>query len=192
MRWIVAGLIALVAAWGVYLMSPYYMLYRLGRAVEAGDVQGVASRVNVRALRYSVARQVAAELAATEPGGGIATADAQLAASAALALADPVLDSFVRPEGILRLLRISPAGDAAGTAFGRRSVGIEDLNDFVPSSSWRGFRNVYVHLPPGEPPGSRFRIHLRLGNWRWRVVSIDLPPSLIRRLAADLRVRAKR
>lgn len=192
MRWIVAGLFALVAAWGVYLLSPYYMLYRLGRAVETGDVEAVAARVNVRALRSSVAKQVAAELAATEPDRGIATADAQLVASAALALADPVLESFVRPDGVLRLLRISPAGDATGTAFGKRSVGIEDLDDFLPSSSWRGFRNVYVHLPPGEPPGSRYRVQLRLGNWRWRLVAIDLPPRLIRRLAADLRSRSTR
>jgi hypothetical protein len=189
-RWIVAGLAGLVIAWGVYLVSPYYALYRLGRAVEAGDVDEVARRVNLRALRYSLARQVGNELAAREPAG-IAGVDAQVAAAAAFVLADPLLDSAAKPEGLIRLLRTSPTGDPTGTAFGSRSVGIEDLDDFLASSSWRGFRNVYVTLPPDEPRASRFRLQLRLGNGRWRLVSLELPPQVIRRIATDLRRRSK-
>lgn len=192
MRWIVAGLLALVAAWGFYVGSPYYAVYRLGRAVEAGDVEEVRARVNTRALRYSIARQVAAELAASKPASGIAPQDAQIAAAVALALADPLLDSIVREEGLIRLLRTSPVGDPTGTAFGKGSVGIEDLDDFLASSHWRGFRNVYVLLPPGEPKDSRFRLQLRLGNWRWRLVSIELPPYLIHRIAAELKRRMAR
>jgi hypothetical protein len=191
MRWIVAGFLVLLAVWGFYLASPYYALYRLGRAVEAGDLNDVAARVNIRALRYSLARQVATEIAASEPSG-IASADAQVAAAAAMAIADPVLDGIVRPDGLIRLLRISPTGDATGTAFGGRSVGIEDLDDFFAASHWRGFRNVYVNLPPGEPPGSRFRLQLRLGNGRWRLVALDLPPALIRRIASELKSRTGR
>lgn len=191
MRWIVTGLVTLLLAWGLYAASPYYALYRLGRAVEAGEVGEVENRVNVRALRYSLARQVASELAAGERSG-IASSEAQMVAGAALALADPLLDAFVRPDGLIRLLRTSPAGDPTGTAFGRNSVGIEDLDDFLASSNWRGFRNVYVRLPPGEPRESRFRLQLRLGNWRWRLVAIELPPSLIRRIASDLKTRAVR
>ena len=192
MRWFVTGLVLFLGAWGVYAGSPYYALYRLGRAVEDGDVREVAARVNVRALRYSLARQVATEIAAGQPTGGIATPDAQLAAGAALALADPFIDSFVQPDGLVRLLRTSPAGDPTGTAFGRESVGIEDLDDVLASSSWRGFRNVYVLLPPGETKASRFRLQLRLGAGRWRLVSLELPPRLIKRIAMDLKTRAIR
>lgn len=190
MRWIVAGLAGLIVAWGVYLVSPYYALYRLGRAVEAGDMDEVARRVNMRAVRYSLARQVGSELAAREPTG-IAGVDAQVAAAAAFALADPLLDAATKPEGLVRLLRTSPTGDPSGTAFGGGSVGIDDLDDFLASSSWRGFRNVYVTLPPDEPRASRFRLQLRLGNGRWRLVSLELPPQLMRRIAADLRRRSR-
>lgn len=192
MRWIVAGLVTLCAAWGVYAVSPYYALYRLGRAVEVGDVADLEKRVNVRALRYSLARQVAAEIATSERGIGIATGDAQMAAAAALALADPLLDAFVRPDGLIRLLRTSPAGDPTGTAFGQNSIGVEDIDDFLAASRWRGFRNVYVQLPPGEAKASRYRLQLRLGNWRWRVVALELPPSLARRIASDLKSRTRR
>lgn len=192
MRWIVAGLVTLCAAWGLYIVSPYYTLYRIGRAVETGDVAELEKRVNLRALRYSLARQVAAEVAASERGIGIASNEAQMAAAAALALADPVLDVYVRPDGLIRLLRTSPAGDPTGSVFGRRSIGVEDIDDFLGASTWRGFRNVYVWLPPGEARDRRYRLQLRLGNWRWRLVALDLPPSLVRRIAGDLISRARR
>ncbi len=186
MRWIIASVLTVVVAWGLYIASPYYALYRLGLAVEAGNVAEVAARVNVRALRYSLAKQVATDLAASERTGGLASADVQVAAAAALALADPILDGFVTPDGLMRLLRIKPKGSAEGSAFGSDPVDLDDLDDFMAASSWRGFRNVYFLLPPGEPAASRFRLQLRLGRATWRVVSLELPPELRQRIAADL------
>lgn len=192
MRWTVTGLVALAAAWCFYAVSPYYALYQLARAVEAGDVQGVAARVNMRALRYSLARQIAAEFASGQPMSGIASSEAQIAAGAAVAMADPLLDRQTEPAALIRLLRTSPTGEQTGTAFGRQSVGIDDLDDFLAFSSWRGFRTVYVHLPPGAAKISRFRLQLRLSNLRWRVVSLDLPSHLLRRLVEDMKARTRR
>lgn len=191
MRVFVAGLLALVAAWLLYLASPYYALYRLGQAVEAGNVAEVTSRVNVRALRFSLAKQVASEIVASESNHGIATPDAERAAGAALALADPLLDDFVTPSGVARLLRAGAPGSAGGSAFARDGVDLDDLDDFLGASSWRGFRNVYFLLPPGEPPGSRFRLQLRLGQMTWRVVSLELPDDVRRRIATDLLKRRR-
>lgn len=193
MRVFVATLLALVSAWLLYLASPYYALYRLGQAVEAGDVGAVTSRVNVRALRFSLAKQLAAEIVAAEAGrSGIATPDAERAAGAALALADPLLDEFVTPAGVARLLRSGTAASAqSGSAFARDGVDLDDLDDFLASSSWRGFRNVYFLLPPGEPPGSRFRLQLRLGQMTWRVVSLELPDGVRHRIATELLKRRR-
>lgn len=191
MRVFVAGLLALVAAWLLYLASPYYALYRLGQAVEAGNVAEVTSRVNVRALRFSLAKQVASEIVSSESNHGIATPDAERAAGAALALADPLLDEFVTPSGVARLLRAGAPGSAGGSAFARDGVDLDDLDDFLGASSWRGFRNVYFLLPPGEPPGSRFRLQLRLGQMTWRVVSLELPDDVRRRIATDLLKRRR-
>lgn len=193
MRWIVAGVLAIVVAWALYIVSPYYALYRLGLAVEAGNVTEVAERVNVRALRFSLANQIAVDLASAEAAGsGIATADAQRVAGAALALADPLLDGFVTPNGLIKLLRTAPSGTEGGTAFGRDPVSFDDLDDFLAASSWRGFRNLYFLLPPGQPPGSRFRLQMRLGQMRWRVVSLELPPDLRKRIAAEVLRRGTR
>lgn len=192
MRPLLAGLFLLLLVWAGYVASPYYALYRMGQAVERGDADAVAARLNTRAVRYSIARQIAAALVASEPASGIASAEAQVAASAAMALANPLMDDLVRPEGLLRLLRRPIREDGTGTAFGRASIGIEDLDDFLSASHWRGFRTVYVRLPPHEPGDQRFRLQLRLGNWRWRVVSIELPSQVIRRISSDLKGRTGR
>ena len=186
MRWIVASVLAIVVAWGLYVASPYYALYRLGLAVEAGNVKEVAGRVNVRALRFSLANQIAADIVAADAPGGIATADAQRAAGAALALADPLLDGFVAPDGLIRLLRTAPSGADKGTAFGRDPVSFDDLDDFLGASSWRGFRVISFLLPPGQPAGQRYRLQMRIGSLRWRLVSLDLPPGVSRRIASEI------
>lgn len=191
MRVFVASLLVLVSAWILYLASPYHALYRLGRAVEEGNLAEVTSRVNVRALRFSLAKQVAGEIVAAEAGhAGIAGPDAERAASAALALADPLLDEFVTPTGVARLLRTG-TGTGGTSAFARDGVDLDDLDDFLTSSSWRGFRNVYFLLPPGEPPGARFRLQLRLGRMTWRVVSLELPDPVRRRIATELLKRRR-
>lgn len=188
MRWFLAIVLALVVGWAFYLVSPYWALYRLATAVERGDVAGVAERVNLRALRFSLAKQVAADLAAASGSGGIVGPDAQLAASAALALADPFLDEILTPSGIVQLLRTNPSGEAgSGSPFSQGvGVSIDDLDDFMAASSWRGFRNVYVTLPPDEPREVRFRLQLRLGNLKWRLVSLELPEKMRRRIAETL------
>lgn len=188
MRWFLAILLALLVIWAAYLVSPYWALYRLAAAVERGEVSAVAERVNLRALRFSLAKQVASELAAAGGGGGIAGPDAQLAAGAALALADPFLDEILTPGGIVRLLRTGPSGEpGSGSPFSQGvAVSIDDLDDFMAASMWRGFRTVYVTLPPDEPREARFRLQLRLSNLTWRLVSLELPEKLRRRIAETL------
>lgn len=191
MRWIVASVVVLIAVWGLYVVSPYYAVYRLGRAIEAGNAEEVAARVNARALRNSLAKQVAADIVAAEPMGGIASPEAQIVASAAIALADPLLDEVTSPQGLIRLFRTSATGKVTETAFGGRAVGIEDIDEFLGASHWHGFRRVYISLPPGSPREERFRLQLRLGQMRWRLISLDLPPALRLRVALELRRRVK-
>lgn len=191
MRWFMAALVALLALWITYFASPYYALYRLARAVEEGNVAELADRINIRAIRASLARAVAANLTA-ESSGGIASADAQLAANTMLALADPYLQALVSPAGLARLLRSGPSGGADGAPIGAKPVSLDSLGAFLAASSWRGFRNVYVLLPPGAPPPARYRLRMRFAHLKWRLVSIELPAELRRRIAEELlRSRAK-
>ena len=63
MRWVMRSLVALVVAWAIFLMSPYVVFYRLAKAVEAKDVAILTERVNFRAVRISLSRQIASAYA---------------------------------------------------------------------------------------------------------------------------------
>jgi Protein of unknown function (DUF2939) len=66
MCWAGRILLALILIWAVYFVSPYVSLYGLAKAVEARDTAAIERRVNFRAVRVSVAKQIIpAYLAAT-------------------------------------------------------------------------------------------------------------------------------
>ena len=189
MRWFVSVVAALILAWLLYIASPYWALYRLATALERRDVAEISERINGRALRLSLARQIASELASSAGVSGLASQEAQLAASTALALADPFFAELTTPANLSGLLMKGPSGTPHGAPFGDDAVDLGDLDDFLGASSWRGFRNVYVALPPGEPALTRFRLQLRFGRLRWRLVALDLPAALRKRIATELTKR---
>ncbi len=186
MRWVVASVVAVAAVWGAYLASPYWALYRLASAMERRDLAEIAERINVRALRVSLARQVAGHLSQAAGTGALASQDVQLGAAAALALADPLFEALVTPSGIGRLLFRAETSRPDGAPFGGEPMSLDDLGNFLAASSWRGFRNVYVSLPPGAPAETRYRLQLRFGRLRWRLVSLELPAEMRRRVADDI------
>lgn len=49
-------------------------------------------------------------------------------------------------------------------------------------SELRGFRNVLISLPPGRPLEDRFRLRMRLSGWTWKLISLELPGSVLSRL----------
>jgi hypothetical protein len=193
MRWFVGAAVALLLVWAWYMASPYVALWDLGRAIEQRNVARLSDRVNVHAVRVSLARQVAAE----EVGGARGTlspADRQAAAAALAALADPVMQRLLTPGGILDLLRASADPETEGQPHRRRvKLSSRSLTDLIAVSRWRGFRNVYFALPPEESPERRFRLQFRLARMKWRLISVDLPEAVRQRLAGELlrRVRAE-
>lgn len=187
MRWVALAL-ALVALWAAYLASPYWALYQLATAISQGNVREVEARVNLRALKVSLARQLTDDLAALDKTGMIGGADIQFATATALVYADPFLDGLMTPEGLVRLMRPdrpSPSPDEAGSPF-ERGVSTDGIGEFLAASTWRGFRNIYFGLPADRSAAERFRLQLRISRLSWRLISVELPPTAQRRLAADL------
>lgn len=191
MRWLVAGSGALLMLWGGYVASPYWALWDLADALDRRDVPRLLERVNVRAVRFSLSKQVAAE-GLTWSGQSLALSDAerQAAAGTIAATADPLAATLVTGDSIARLLTrpvaaLAPEGgrsvsDAVGRAL-----------HIVAASRWRGFRNMYVEIPPERAAGARIRLQFRLSRLTWRLVSVDLPPADRRAMLQDF-VRAQR
>lgn len=193
MRWTLRiGLLSLLA-WVAFMLSPFVALYRLGKAVEAQDVAAVAERVNVRALRVSLSKQIVGEyLRSVGRGQELDSFDRNLASGAGATLADPLVAQLVTPEAIAGLLggRLPRGLAAAGPSLaGARSTDFGSLAQvarvFMASQS-RGFRNIFIPLPDGKPEADQIRLHLRLTGTTWRLLGVELPEDLVRALVKQL------
>jgi hypothetical protein len=192
MRWIFVSLAVLVAAWALFLASPFLSLYRLASAVDARDVAAIEERMDMPEVRSNFTRQLIEEyLRSIGKAGAVAGLDRQIAAQASATLADPLVAQLVTPEALIDLLddgwpqrMVSSAGAPAPVKFGLGSVG-RAWRLFVTSEN-RGFRKIYVILPDSRPVDERFRLLLRLTGTTWRVTSIDLPHTLLQNLVKKL------
>lgn len=191
MRWLIRSAVALAFLWCLYLASPYWALWRFLSAVEARDPAAIAERVNARAIRLSLTKQIATDgLGSRVLAGALGSPNAQLTAGAIAAAADPIIETLVTPEGVVGLIpEIREAGrQTSGVSPGALAArGAAILS----ASRWRGFRNVYVTLPPGAAPDRRVRLQFRLSNLTWRLVGIEPSPETRERLLAEL-VRLRR
>jgi hypothetical protein len=54
------------------------------------------------------------------------------------------------------------------------------------ASETRGFRKIYMPIPPDRPKAERFTLYWRLSGTTWRLTGVDLPASLQQRLIREL------
>ncbi|HEX8168687.1 MAG TPA: DUF2939 domain-containing protein [Beijerinckiaceae bacterium] len=207
MRWFVRTLVALILAWAVYLVSPYVALYGLARAVEARDMALIGERVDFPALRLSLARQISAAYAKAL-GGGRREGDApasSIGVAAGAALLEPLLEPYVSPEAVLRLMREGWPGlgrdgapGAGGPGSGAPDLGLFDPAAFLTArnlgrlwdaTEWRGFATFLVRLPQGTASKEPLQLQFRLASLTWRLSGIELPADLRDRLVRDLAAR---
>lgn len=191
MRWTLRIGLALLAGWVVLIVSPCVSLYRLAKAVEAHDLNAIRARVNFRAVRASLTKQIVADyLASVGKGRELNASDRSLAAGAGATIADPLVARLVTPEALLDLLDDGWPENVVSerpVAFG--GLGADDLANawqvFVSSES-RGFRVVRVPIPADKPLEERFWLQLRLQRFTWRLTGIELPAALRQRLLKEL------
>jgi len=190
MRWtlrvglLCLGLLIAYTAW------PFVDLYRLGRAIERRDAAAVIARVELRALRPSVSRQVIAtylQLTGREAKLGGFMRD--VVAGAGAAFVDPALEELLSNERVLDFLAdglagvVGPDGSTRQVDLAPRNLG--GLWDLYVNSDYK-LQNFYVAVPPGAPPAQRFRLRLRLMQWTWKLYEIELSEPIRVRLAEQI------
>lgn len=192
MRWTGRFLVALIVVWAVYFFSPYVALFRLAQAIEAKDVAAIEERVNFRAVRTSLAKQlIPAYLKATGRESELQGTRGQAVVGIGTTIADPLIARYLSPAALAELLNDpSLAGGGAGsTALTGSRIGLASLHDawrlFVTAQS-RGFRAVAFAVPLDTPPDEQFRLQLRIRKFGWRLVGIELPKPVLDRLVQEL------
>ena len=185
MRWIVSGVLTVFILWAIYIVSPYWALRDFAEAVESGNAQKVVDRVNFRALRVSLAKQlVSAGMEEADPKDALGSSELRLVAGTIAVADEPLVDNLLTAGGVIGLLgrRTAETQDTARHPFDAKASLLTRLGQLIRASTWRGFRNVYFSLPPSAPKDQRYRLQLRLSRMSWRLVAIDVPASLRQRL----------
>ncbi len=105
-----ASVLAVVVALGAYwYWSPFLAIHQLRAAAKAGDADAFNERVDYPRLRESLKGQLSAAIGDRmgdgEPTNGAARAGAVLGSLFATALSDRMVDAFVRPEVVMRVMQ---------------------------------------------------------------------------------------
>jgi hypothetical protein len=195
MRWFIRLFVVLTVAWLVFMASPYYALYDFARAVEAGDTEAIKARVNFSAVRVSLSKQlVTAYLVATGRESELKSSNKGLVAAAGSTLVDPLLAQYVTPEALADFLagrRGIEGSPSAGAGSGLADAGLtpKSLNAawslFLAAES-RGFRAMLFPVPPDRQPEEQFRLQFRLTGLTWRLVGVEMPQAIQKRLVQEM------
>jgi len=218
MRWTIRVGAALAALWAAYAVSPYIAAYRLTTAVQARDVEALKTRINFRAVRTSLAKQILAYYASTTGDSGVSEA-AKRQLAAALDIAEPLIAQLLSPEVLIDLLDdgwpqtvvlerapdapdapasgsapetgspVQPSVKTARTGLGSPRLTWRDLFTMV---DVRGFRKFHLTFPGAHGPAAGVRLEFQFSGWSWRLYGIEIPDTLARRLADELRKRIGR
>lgn len=193
MRWVIRIVIALILVWAVYFISPFVSLYGLAKAIETRDVAAIEERVNFRAVRISVARQlIPAYLIATGREGELKGSRGDAMVGIGASIADPLIAQYLSPASLAGFLSDPRSGfvsGQSGTASGDAGLGMTSFHDawrLFATSQTRGFRVISFALPVDKPADEQFRLRMRISGLGWRLVGLDLPKPVLQRLVQEL------
>ena len=104
----------------------------------------------------------------------------------AVSVADPVVARLMTVRALVDLFGKGKAGNAVQAERAPFSTeAFQSVWRLWLSADYLG-RDFYINLPPEGVRSTQFNIHLRLQNWRWTIVGIELPDELAQKLAREL------
>ena len=187
-----------VGYWG----SAFLGAAQLAGAAQRGDAQEVIRRVDLPALRRSLARQIAwAYLKATGRADKMGAFGRSVAGAAATSVADPYIGELLTPENITALLG---QGKIARVSLGGREMAVDRqlpgfgglLNSNVVALVTGSYFDTLTSfvIPVQSHSGTDtedYYVHLRFNGLLWRLSGIDLPPAMVDDMAQSILKQGK-
>lgn len=165
---------ALVAAAGYLVASPYLTAYQMQRAADARDGEALSEHVDFPAVRQHLKDQMNAEVARKiGSDGGEDNPLAALGATFGSLVIDRMVDAFITPAGIARMMEgdvPEPAGPAAGN--GDEAAARKPFSDA--SMRYEGLSKFVVTVRDADT-GDDIRFVLRRRGLAWQLTEIWLP-----------------
>ena len=185
--------LTLVLAWVVYVASPFVSLYRLTEAVRARDVAAINERVDFKALRVSLSRQILTDyLVKMGRSSELSGMGRQAVAGTGATLADPIVARFLNAEALVDLFgERGSRADGADPGFSFDLASGQRLWELYWNSVPVGFTQVTINLEdPTRSDGRLLGLKMRLNDWTWKLHGIELPADLRARLVDELQKSA--
>ncbi len=186
--WVCAG-VAVAAV--LYWAWPLVGAAQLAQAARQGDTAGVASRVDIPALRRSLARQIGfAYLRATGKADKLGTFGRSVAGAAVTTVADSYVADLLTPDNITALLG---QGKISQVKVGDKSVVVDrqlsgfasgDMMSVLTGSYFDGLTSFVISVKAGED--QTYAVHLHLRGLAWLLSGIDLPPAMVDDMAKSI------
>ena len=194
-RWLaVTGLVVSIGL--AYWAWPLVGAAQLARTARSGDAAAVFDRVDVDALRRSLARQIAnAYLDVSGKGKKMGAFGRSLAGSAVTTVADPYVAQLLTPENVMALLA---KGHVNEVNLGGRPVSIKgDLPDFssllddhllsaVTGSYFDQLKDFVIPVDGGHGADDQYGVHMHLVGLTWKLGGLDLPTPLLDQMARSI------
>lgn len=197
MRRVLFVFLGLVAAAGALVAWPLFDLYRLAEAVRGRDEAAFSARVDLDAVRTSLARQFIAQAS----GGGIEGIAASIDPAGQAIVTNLIvarLEAVITPEVVFELLRRGRL-DEPGGGGGQGGGGASPLA--LPSDPLSRFKGLGYALPPslrvtvgeGDDPAEWLTLAMtfRLDRLGWALTDVELPERVFRRLGRQLRMELR-
>jgi hypothetical protein len=166
MRWTIVIILALMVLLAVYTVWPIYDLYRLASAIETRNIVALRELVNFPSMRTSLTEQIV-DAHRKLPDKAEGLSHRRPAAGSGLA-------GLLHSERLLDLLAAPLTGNSFGSGW-----------QIWLNSDYSG-RTFHVTVPVDAPSDQRFSIRLRLAQWHWRLMALNLPENTKTQLAQEL------
>lgn len=190
--WISAAVLAAGAALWAW---PLAGAAELARTARGGDAAAVFARVDVDALRRSLARQIAeAYLEVSGRGRRMGAIGRSLTGAAITTVADPYVAGLLTPENVQSLLargRINPVVlDGRPLAVSGALPNFADLLDehvlSAVTGSYFDRPKDFVIPVEGRSAADRFGVHMHLVGLTWKLGGVDLPAATVQEMARSI------
>lgn len=190
--------VIIVLAGLAYWISPYVAVARLASAANAGRTEAVLARIDIDDLRSSFARQIVRAYVARNPQArGLDPMSRQMVASVIGGYVSAIVSNYLTLDTIAELITRQRASARAGDILSSGSAlpRLEGWRDAWAVFSAAGFTSptgFTLESDPAAEADERFRLHFGLKDWSWLLRSVELPESVLNRLADELKTRIDR
>lgn len=178
----------------VYSAWPLAGAAQMAAVAETGAPDAVMQRVDLPALRRSLAHQiVAAYLRQNEKLNKMTGIARSLAGSVGTTVADSMLQDLLTPDSITAILKDGRFGGRSTRV--ASSMQLPRVGSIMGGQGIATLLNSYFDGPTSFvvpiAGGETYWVHLRLTGTTWVLSGLDLPTSLVDRLAREVAARQK-